>query len=211
MAQHIFTFNEKLPFKSEIVMMIRELAPGGKPTGSGETQLRKDAISSIVLSLINLWTKAFGAEYIQTRKTVRKNIVKLMQDYHNSVIYPKYKSEKTERELIREWRSRNHVMFPILRADVDPSKFAEEECIFFKNQQLPSRPGYITDKVDENYVQPASAIEDTDNDTADEGTQADSDEDFVADDDELLLTTSSHSLSLEVLSTTRSGTVRCLD
>ena len=82
---YVFAFGEKLPWETHVVMMILGEAPGGTASGSGETCLRKAVVNGFTTSIINLWNKAFGEEYIQPRKVVQDKVRRLLQTYYNDV------------------------------------------------------------------------------------------------------------------------------
>ena len=156
--KYVFAFGDKLPWEVEIVMMIRGEAPGGSPLGSGESAIRKKVVNGITSSLISLWSKAFGAEYIQPRKSVQTNIRRLLQTYYNNVTTAAKRKKrkgddigKSKRQLVTEWRTRHDKLFCLLKKSVNVEEFKEEEKVFYKNQKSPLRSGYISDKVDEDY------------------------------------------------------------
>ena len=157
-SHYVFAFGEKLPWEMNVGMMIVGEAPGGAATGSGETSLRKAVVNGFTTSIINLWTKAFGEEYIQSRKVIQEKVRRLLQSYQNEVTKAatskKRKADdvgKSKRQLFACWREKHNKLFCLLKKSVDYTTFAYDERIFYGNQQLPARIGYISEKVDENY------------------------------------------------------------
>ena len=45
----------------------------------------KKVVSDFTTSIINLWMRAFGAEFTQPRKVVQEKISKLLQSYCNDI------------------------------------------------------------------------------------------------------------------------------
>ena len=58
---------------------------------------------------------------------------------------------KSERQIRKEWREAHNKLFCILKASCNYEDFAHDEKVFYENQKLPSRAGYISDKIDEEY------------------------------------------------------------
>ena len=176
--------------------------------------------------LIELWTKAFGAEYIKHPATVRPLVKQLFIDYKRNLFKAKYKNKKqnkTEREILREWNSKNSTILSILKDNVDPqTDFDNDERIFYENQCLPERRGYISNKIDDQYEQSRiSAIDPAELTEDDTNSHSEGDEEFVLDaaeqsilglnDSAAMSMTSStpHAeTSIHQLSATRSGTLR---
>ena len=96
---YVFAFGEKLPWETHVVMMILGEAPGGTASGSGETSLRKTVVNNFTTSIINLWNRAFGVEYIQPRKVVQDKVRRLLQSYYNDVT--KAATSKKEKLMIQ--------------------------------------------------------------------------------------------------------------
>ena len=228
--QYVFAFNDKLPWKHEVVSMVMDLAPGGAAAGSGETALRKKVMYQLTRSLIELWIKAFGDDnLVLSYKSVRKRIVNLLQGYNNCVTKISKSSDdhrkacyknKTPRQLLRDWRNDNSSLFNIFRDNVDPQTLDYESRTFFLNQQAPGRVGYITDKVDEEYEEQRRANQHNVSMSSTSCSESDGDRqesDFemeVADIHQLRESAgnvSSHTDSISELSTNRSGTVRFLE
>ena len=67
----------------------------------------------------------------------------------------------SRRSRVREWRRSHNILFNCFRIDVDPNNFAHDERVFFANQQLPHRPGCVTDKIDDDYTTPPVGSKDT--------------------------------------------------
>ena len=64
-----YVFGAKLPMEVDVVLMIVREAPSSHP--NSETKLRKKVINDFTSSIINLWAKAFGMEYVQSRKVAQ--------------------------------------------------------------------------------------------------------------------------------------------
>ena len=81
----VFAFNEKLPWKHEIISMILEQARSGTPSGKEQTGKRKKAVSAMTYSVIAIWKKAFGEEPIYlSYKSVKDKIIDMLKEYHNT-------------------------------------------------------------------------------------------------------------------------------
>ena len=183
-----YAFGAKLPLEVEVVLMIVSDAPASQP--GRESQLRTSVINGFTTSLINLWTKAFGGEYIQPRSVVQKKLRKLLNTYHNeyyvlSVGSKKRKTEllgKSKRQLFRAWAENHMGLFDILRKTANPDNFDKDERIFYYNQKG-NRAGTITNQVDETYNNPLLRPED-DSDEEEEATATaseDEEDDTVVD------------------------------
>ena len=67
-------------------LSIYSYAPGGSPLEVRESKHRKSTVNAYVKALINMWSKAFGAEHVTTRKIVAKKVRKAMAHHFNTVI-----------------------------------------------------------------------------------------------------------------------------
>ena len=117
-ARYIFAFGDKLPWEVEVVMMIMNQAPSGNPSGTGETALRKKVINAFTSDIIELWSKAFGSEFIRPRKVVQDKIRSLLKSFYNEITTTKKRKlmneGKTCRQLMSEWRERHNKLFCLL-------------------------------------------------------------------------------------------------
>ena len=84
---YVFCFNNKLPWKHEIVLSILEIS---KSDPVKETKQRKEVMICMVNSLTKLWETAFGSSesLLMAKNRIRQEIVKLLKDFHASVTLP---------------------------------------------------------------------------------------------------------------------------
>ena len=159
-ASITFVLGSKLPWISECVETVPRHAPGGSPKQEKETDIRRATIHAFVLALHELWCSAFGIEFITTRKVIgdrlRREIV-----IHFNADKQRQGDSVSRRARVREWRRSHNILFNCFRSDVDLENFAHDERVFFANQQLPHRPGCVTDKVDDEYAAPPVVSSDT--------------------------------------------------
>ena len=105
--RYVFAFGDKLPWEVVVMMLISE-APSGNSSGSGETALRKKVVTAFTNNIIELWSKAFGSEYIRPRKVVQNRVWNLLKTFCNEVTTVKKRKlvneGKTRRQLMSEWR-----------------------------------------------------------------------------------------------------------
>ena len=146
-----FILGDKLPLVSEAVIAILSYAPGGPPDGPRQTVRRQEAVTAYINALIVIWSKAFGNENIASRKTVKTWILSHIKNYHSAVNGSKNKLKLTKRERIRGWRTENSMLLNILKKGVNPSSFDEPERRFLEGQNSPTRDGYISEEIDEEY------------------------------------------------------------
>ena len=140
-----YVFGAKLPLETDVVMMITGQAPSSHP--SRETVLRKKVINDFTKSIINLWAKAFGMEYIQSRQVVQEEIIRLLATfYHEYYVLSsgskKRKAEhvwKSKRQLFSVWAAyrRQHMkLFCLLKKDVKVDDFNEDEKFFLQKSTV---------------------------------------------------------------------------
>lgn len=154
-----YAFGAKLPLEVDVVMMITRDAPASHP--GRETKLRTKVINDFSSSIIHLWSKAFGAEFVQSRKVVQQKIRKLLNNHYNDyyVLSTGGKKRKTEllgkskRQLFTAWAENHMVLFDLLKTSVNPEDFDEDERIFYQNQKS-NRIGVISNEIDERYYNP---------------------------------------------------------
>ena len=79
MVQYVFDAN--LPLEVDVVLIITRDAPASQP--GRETKARTQVINDFTSAIIRLWSKAFGAEVIQSRKVVQQKIRRLLNSYYN--------------------------------------------------------------------------------------------------------------------------------
>ena len=152
MAEIYFVLGDKLPYCHEVVISIVSYAAGGSPYEKKETRRRKDAINAYVRAIINVWSKAFGAKYIASRKVVTNRVRKLLIDYHLKVVnYRKKDTPANFRGRKAAWRQETNSLLDILLQSAKPEEFEKNEKEFYFAQKNTSRHGYISDKVDEEY------------------------------------------------------------
>ena len=140
-------------------MMITRDAPASQP--GRESKLRTKVINDFSSSIIQLWSKAFGAEFVQSRKVVQQKIRKLLNNHYNDyyVLSTGGKKRKTEllgkskRQLFTAWAEKHMDLFDLLKTSVNPEDFDEDERIFYKNQKS-NRIGTISKEIDERYHNP---------------------------------------------------------
>ena len=118
-TDYVFCFNNKLPWKHEVVLSILEVS---KSDPVKETKQRKEVMICMVNSLTKLWETAFGSTelLLMTKHRTRQEIVKLLKDFHASVTLPgksadaKRKVEyrgKSQHQLRADWLRRNQGLF----------------------------------------------------------------------------------------------------
>ena len=91
-----YVFGAKFPLETDVVMMITGQAPSSHP--SRETVLRKKVINDFTKSIINLWAKAFGMEYIQSRKVVQEKLRRLLVTFYHEYYVLSSGSKKRKAE-----------------------------------------------------------------------------------------------------------------
>ena len=154
-----YAFGAKLPLELDVVLMIVRDAPASRP--GRESKLRTSVINDFTTSIINLWSKAFGGEYVQSRKVVQEKLRKLLKSWFNeyyvlSVGSKKRKTEllgKSKRQLFGIWAEKHMELFDILKTTANPDEFDDDERIFYYNQKL-NRIGTISNEVDDRYNNP---------------------------------------------------------
>ena len=148
-----FVLGSKLPWISECVEAVLHHAPGGSPKQDKETALRRATINAFVTALRELWCSAFGDECVTARKVIADKLRREIVVHFNA---DKHRSGDTvsRRARVRQWRRNHNIIFNCLRSDIDPTNFEHDERVFYANQQLPHRPGCVTDKVDDDYTPP---------------------------------------------------------
>ena len=146
-----FVFGDKLPWACEVVKLIIKRAPGGSPHADKQQSIRKETVEKCANALFHQWAFAFGAEHILSTPTIRKHIIKQMIQFHSDVHGSKYKGTHSKRARITLWRRNHMFLFDLLKPDVDINSFDKTERIFYEAQKLPSRRGYISEQLDEEY------------------------------------------------------------
>ena len=130
-----------LPTVSECVQAILSVSP---TLGSSK---QNDASNEFCGLLIEQWEKAFGPQYVQCRKTVKKKFDKHLKDYVNQV-----SMKRGNRNVnMRRWMKENHKLLGILK-DVDVKTFEEPEQLYYDDQRKLRRKRFLTGEVDEKYV-----------------------------------------------------------
>ena len=114
---YIFVLGEKLPWVYEAVAQIYNISPGGSSKKGKESEKRRTAINAYTNAVITLWSKAFGAEHVATRKTVQKHLRNHINNFSHSVLRNHDKG-KSRRTLVREWRCKdeNNQLLDILNS-----------------------------------------------------------------------------------------------
>lgn len=100
-TDYVFCFNDKLPLKYEIVFGVIDKSKNGPPSGPQETKLRKEVMICMTNSLLGIWKKAFGdGDLFLTYAMVRRELVSLLTDFHNSVTLPGIYIKKWEKKIM---------------------------------------------------------------------------------------------------------------
>ena len=146
-----FVLGDKLPWACEVVKLIIKRAPGGLPQEDKQTQIRKVTVEKCAKALFDQWVFAFGTEHILSVTTIKKRIIKQMIEFHTVVNGSKYKETHSKRARVTVWRRDHMFLFDLLKPEVDVSSFDETEKLFYEAQKLPSRKGYISEQLDEDY------------------------------------------------------------
>ena len=138
-----FVLGDKLPWVCDMVNMILKRAPGGKPDGPKQTNIRKECVTNYAKAFWEMWVHAFGLEYVLSARSIKKKLISHLVIQHNYINGSKYKSYSKRARKIK-WRDDNNSLIVILKPDVDPCSFDDVERKFFAAQKLPDRKGYIS-------------------------------------------------------------------
>ena len=136
---------------SEAVIAILSYAPGGPTDGPTQTVRRQEAVTAYINALVLIWPKSFRTKNIASRKTVNTWILSHIKNYHSAVNGSKSKLKLTKPERIHGWRTENSMLLNISKKGVNPSSFVEPERRFLEGQNSPTRDGYISEEIDEEY------------------------------------------------------------
>lgn len=161
----VFVLGDVLPTIYDVAISIFTLASNPK------TDKMADSINAYVTSLIEVWSKAFGSEHVQCRRTVKEKIQIIVCHYYNNVYVehtrtkPKKKNmvfvKKSIRQLNREWMNKK---IPITKKQPVPidqlfdiginmDKLDGDEKIFYENSIGARLRGFrLSQEVDIEYA-----------------------------------------------------------
>ena len=161
----LFVLGDVLPTIYDVAISIFTVA--SNPT----TDKMADSINAYVTSLIQVWTKAFGAEYVQCRRTVKEKVQIIVGHYYNNVYVehtrtkPKKKNmvfvKKSIRQLNREWMNSTIPITKKQRVPIDQlfdigvnmDKLKGDEKSFYENSTGARLRGFrLSQEVDIEYA-----------------------------------------------------------
>ena len=76
-----------------MIIKILKVAPDEPFTREKEYKVRKTVINSFCDAIINIWSNAFGAEFIQPKKVVADKICTIIRSYYNEVSHNTHSSK----------------------------------------------------------------------------------------------------------------------
>jgi hypothetical protein len=78
-SPEVIFLSDKLPYVSEVVIQIVSISP------SVNTKVHTNALNSMVLAIISIWTKAFGIEHVAYRKSIKNKLMAYIKTYLKDV------------------------------------------------------------------------------------------------------------------------------
>ena len=138
----VFVFMDTLPTVAECVLCITSYAP----TYGSQKQL--EAVSTFSLQIQELWHKAFSEENVLVYSSIKRKLDTHLKDYRTKV---QKNHRTTKRNALKDWKSKNNILFDILKLSVDPDSFDTDEKKFYQDQKTVSRKMALSDQVDEQF------------------------------------------------------------
>ena len=169
----VFVLGDVLPTIYDVAISIFTVASNPK------TDKMAGAINAYVTSLIEVWTKAFGSEHIQCRRTVKEKIQIIVSHYYNNVYVehtrtkPKKKNmvlvKKSIRQLNKEWMNSQIPITKKQRVPIDQlfdigvnmDKLHGDEKLFYENCIGARLRGFrLSQEIDTEYAAEQERVED---------------------------------------------------